>query len=83
MSEHGTSDASHAVSYQADIKPLFRDKDRAAMLKAFDLWSYADVSAHSTKIAQKLQEGTMPCDGAWPADRVALFTDWVASGSKP
>jgi hypothetical protein len=53
------------------------------MLKAFDLWSYADVSAHSTQIVQRLQEGTMPCDGAWPADRVALFTDWVAGGSKP
>jgi hypothetical protein len=53
------------------------------MLKAFDLWSYADVSAHSTKIAQKLQDGTMPCDGPWPADRVALFTDWLNGGSRP
>lgn len=83
MSEHGTSQTPHTVSYQADIKPLFRESDRDAMLKAFDLWSYADVSAHSTKIAQKLQEGTMPCDGPWPADRVTLFNDWVAGGSKP
>jgi hypothetical protein len=83
MSERGTSGASRVVSYQADIKPLFRDSDRAAMLKAFDLWSYADVSAHGSQIAQKLQDGTMPCDGPWPADRVALFTEWLADGSKP
>jgi hypothetical protein len=83
MSEQDTSHPSHVVSYQADIKPLFRDSDRAAMLKAFDLWSYADVAAHGTKIAQKLQDGTMPCDGPWPADHVELFTDWVAEGSRP
>ena len=83
MSEHGTSDAPDVVSYEADIKPLFRESDRTAMLKAFDLWSYADVSAHSSQITLKLQEGTMPCDGPWPAARVALFTEWIAGGSKP
>jgi hypothetical protein len=83
MSEHGTSEAGHAVSFQADIKPLFRASDRDAMMTAFDLWSYADVSANGAKIAEQLQAGTMPCDGAWPADHVALFTDWLNGGSKP
>jgi hypothetical protein len=53
------------------------------MLRAFDLWSYADVSANGAKIAEQLQAGTMPCDGPWPADHVALFTDWLGGGSKP
>jgi hypothetical protein len=83
MTEHGTTKPPHGVSFQADIKPLFRASDRAAMQKAFDLWSFADVSAHGTQIAEKLQAGTMPCDGPWPADQVALFTDWLDGGSKP
>ena len=83
MSEHGTSGAPRVVSFEADIKPLFRDSDRAAMRRAFDLWSFADVTAHSSKIAEKLQDGSMPCDGPWPADRVALFNDWLAGGSRP
>ena len=41
------------------------------MLRAFDLWSYADVVAHAEPIAQQLREGTMPCDGAWPTPRPA------------
>jgi hypothetical protein len=83
MSDQGTSGAPAGVSYQSDIKPLFRASDRAAMLKAFDLWSFADVVAHGSQIAQQLEAGTMPCDGAWPADHVALFTDWRNGGSQP
>lgn len=35
--------ASPEISFDADIKPLFREKDRDSMRRAFDLWSYADV----------------------------------------
>jgi hypothetical protein len=83
MSDQGIAGAPRAVSFQADIKPLFRASDRAAMQKSFDLWSFADVSAHGTQIAEQLQAGTMPCDGPWPADHVALFADWLTSGSQP
>jgi hypothetical protein len=51
------------------------------MLRAFDLWSVEDVRAHGTAIAGRLRSGTMPCDGAWPADRVALFDRWLAEGA--
>jgi hypothetical protein len=27
--------------------------------------------------------GTMPCDGAWPPEHVAVFQHWIASGSAP
>lgn len=72
---------SDPVSYAADIKPLFRDKDRGAMLRHFDLWSFDDVREHAPAILDRLDEGEMPCDGAWPADRVDLFRRWVSHGT--
>jgi hypothetical protein len=69
------------LGFEADIKPLFREKDRDAMRRAFDLWSYADVVAHADAIAHRLTEGTMPCDGAWPKDDVERFQRWIEEGS--
>ena len=71
------------VSYAANIKPLFREHDRQSMEFAFDLWSYDDVRAHAAEILDHLQEGSMPCDGAWPADRVEVFKRWTESGFQP
>ena len=53
------------------------------MLKAFDLWSHADVLAHQDAILDQLRAGQMPCDGAWTAERVAIFGRWVDGGSPP
>jgi hypothetical protein len=69
-----------SISFSADIRPLFRDSDREAMRRAFDLFSREDVLAHASAIESQLKAGTMPCDGAWPADRVALFASWVEQG---
>jgi hypothetical protein len=68
------------VSFEADIKPLFREKDRDSMRKAFDLWSFDDVQVHAAAIAAAVKKGSMPCDGAWPPDRVELFDRWVEQG---
>ena len=68
------------LSFATDIKPLFRDHDRDSMRGAFDLWSYSDVRSHADAIAKVLQAGTMPCDGAWPPEQVALFQRWVSEG---
>ena len=76
-----TPGSSEALSFASDIKPLFRDSDREAMHAAFDLWSAADVRAHGEAIAARLRDGSMPCDGAWPKDRVALFDRWLEEGS--
>jgi hypothetical protein len=65
------------VSFTVDIKPLFREKDRDSMLRAFDLWSYADVKAHAAAIAERVKNGSMPCDGTWPTERIALFELWI------
>ena len=48
---------------------------------AFDLWSLEDVSTHADAILDRLDAGTMPCDGAWPAERVAVFSRWIETGN--
>jgi hypothetical protein len=68
------------MHFEAEIKPLFREGDRKAMRFAFDLWSADDVSTHADAILDRLEAGTMPCDGAWPADRVAVFRRWIDAG---
>ena len=74
-------DADQPLSYEAHVKRLFRERDRDSMRFAFDLWSHDDVSAHADAILARLKAGTMPCDGAWPPDRVAVFERWVSAGS--
>jgi hypothetical protein len=31
-------------------------------------------------ILKQVKAGTMPCDGAWPADWVEVFDRWSAGG---
>jgi hypothetical protein len=72
-----------ALSFESDIKPLFREKDRTSMSKAFDLWSATDVAAHGQAILARLQDGSMPCDGTWPADKIQIFATWLTAGAQP
>jgi hypothetical protein len=72
-----------SVSFETDIKPLFRERDRQSMEKAFDLWSYDDVRTHSSKILERVKNGSMPCDGAWPPERVQVLQRWVDGGTPP
>ncbi|HEY4045893.1 MAG TPA: CDGSH iron-sulfur domain-containing protein [Acidobacteriaceae bacterium] len=62
------------------IKTLFRNMDRESMRFAFDLWSHDDVAKHAAAILKRLQAGTMPCDGAWPPAKIAVFEQWVVAG---
>jgi hypothetical protein len=68
------------ISFETDIKPLFREGDRESMDAYFDLWSHDDVSEHADAILDRLQDGSMPCDGAWPQEQVELFQRWTESG---
>jgi CDGSH-type Zn-finger protein/truncated hemoglobin YjbI len=70
------------VGFEEHIKPLFRERDRKSMKFMFDLWSYDDVTANAEGIAKRLEDGSMPCDGAWPPERVAVFRRWVKEGKK-
>jgi hypothetical protein len=68
------------VTYAADIKPLFREKDRSSMLARFDLWSFQDVKGNAPRILAALRGGTMPCDGAWSDESINLFAQWIEGG---
>jgi CDGSH-type Zn-finger protein/truncated hemoglobin YjbI/ferredoxin len=70
-------DADEPLSYETHIKALFRPRDRDSMRFAFDLWSHEDVSSHADAILARLQAGTMPCDGAWPPERIEVFKRWI------
>jgi hypothetical protein len=69
-----------AISFEEHIKPLFRESDRESMEFAFDLWSHDEVAENSGAILERLRNGTMPCDGAWPDERIRIFQSWVDAG---
>jgi hypothetical protein len=68
------------LSFERDIKPLFRAKDRDSMMQAFDLFDYDDVVENADAIAGSLRSGQMPCDGAWPAGQVDTLQQWIDEG---
>jgi hypothetical protein len=68
------------LSFDHDVKPLFRQRDRGSMLASFDLWQRDDVAENADAILKRLEDGSMPCDGAWPAERVDVFRRWVDAG---
>jgi hypothetical protein len=69
------------AGFDADIKPLFRERDRNAMKGAFDLWDYDDVVKHVQAILHEVTVGGMPCDGKWSPDQVAILKGWVDAGT--
>ena len=68
------------ASFESDIRPLFRPEDVDEMSWAFDLSSYDDVKENAEVIYEKLTDGSMPCDGAWPEERVETFRAWIDAG---
>ncbi len=69
------------MSFERDIRPLFRDGDIDAMSWAFDLASYDDVLANGEEIYERLADGSMPCDRPWPSEDVGRFRSWIDAGS--
>lgn len=79
------TDCVSKLSYARDIRPLFRDSDIDAMIKArgLDLSNYDQVSAEAAGILDRLEVGDMPCDGAWPEKDVETFRQWIRDGKLP
>ncbi len=75
--------AAPSPSFARDIRPLFRDDDREAMEFAFDLHSFEDVRENAAAILERLEDGSMPCDGEWPEEQVARFRAWMDEGLAP
>ena len=70
-------------SFESDIGPLFRTDDVESMLFAFDLRSYDDVRENAEEILERLEDGSMPCDEAWPQTQIERFRAWIAGGMQP
>jgi hypothetical protein len=70
-------------SFDQDVKPLFREKDRREMTFVFDLWSHEDVKTHAQNILDRIEDGTMPCDAPWPDEQIQVLRDWIAGGFEP
>lgn len=73
------------LSFEEDIRPLFREKDVEEMrdVADFDLSDYGDVRDNAGSIYARLHEGTMPCDGPWPDEDIETFRRWIDQGKKP
>jgi hypothetical protein len=78
-------DVPMSVSFAHDIRPLFRDSPDVESMKEYgiDLSSYEDVKARARAIFASLEDGTMPCDGRWPAAQIKLFKEWMEEGMAP
>ncbi|HYZ77734.1 MAG TPA: hypothetical protein VE596_10230 [Gaiellaceae bacterium] len=71
------------LSFERDIRPLFRPSDVDEMSFAFDLSSYDDVRDNAELIYERLADGSMPCDDQWPPDDVERFRRWIDGGREP
>jgi hypothetical protein len=71
------------VTFAKDIRPLFRQSDIDAMSFVFDLADHGAVKANAAAIYARLADGSMPCDAAWPADRLVVFRQWMDEGCNP
>ena len=71
------------MSFESDIRPLFREYDRTEMEWAFDLWDYEDVKENAEAILERLDDGAMPCDESWPEERIEVFRRWIGDDMPP
>jgi rubrerythrin len=77
--------ANRPLSFAADIKTLFRETPDRSVMQVFglDLHDHDQVSDRADLILSRLQDGSMPCDGSWPPERIARFEKWIADGKLP
>ena len=79
------------TSFQADIRPLFTDRDIQGMIKGFNLASYDDVKKRAAAIYDRIRGiggAVMPPppprgEGPSAQSRIELFAKWMADGYQP
>ena len=72
-----------AVSFAADIRPLFREGDIECMKPAgvhLDDAAWMSVHANAQRVLHAVSSGKMPPDSPWPKERVALLQQWIDGG---
>ena len=84
-----------AVTFNHDVLPLFRSGDIGCMGgKGVSLdnaeWMCGAAGdsafpdhANARKVFDQLAKGAMPPDAAWPAERLAIYEQWMADGFTP
>jgi hypothetical protein len=80
-----------STSFEADIRPLFTERDIEGMKKGFNLASYDEVKAHAPAIYDRIRGiGGAPMppppprgEGPWAQARIELFAKWMADGCPP
>ena len=72
-----------ALSFAANVRPLFRDGDVKCMERAgvrlID-HTWMCIPANALSVYGQLSSGNMPPDAPWPPDRIALFKNWMDAG---
>ena len=79
------------TGFQADILPLFTERDIHAMSKAFNLGKYDDVRTHAAAIYDRIRGIGGPVmpppppkgEGPWAQSKIDLFARWIADGYQP
>ena len=71
------------MTFETDIRPMFREEDRDAMDFIFDLWNYDDVKANAELIYERIEDGSMPCDREWSPEQLATLRQWIDAGCNP
>jgi rubrerythrin len=74
------------LSFAQDVKGLFRevpDREDMQIFSGFDLHKFEDIRDRADAILAVLVDGSMPCDGSWPPDRIAIFRKWIEDGKQP
>jgi hypothetical protein len=72
-----------ALSFAADIVPLFREEDIDCMKGMgvnLDDLTWMSVPENAQSVYGTLADGSMPPDEPWPKERVALFKQWMDAG---
>ncbi len=70
-----------ALSFANDIRPLIRKGDIACMKDyGFDLSILGDVRRNAAHIYQRLSDKSMPEDGPWSDEKIAIFKQWMDEG---
>jgi hypothetical protein len=72
-----------ALSFAADILPLFREEDIDCMKGMgvdLDDLAWMSVPENAQSVYRTVADGSMPPDDPWPAERVKLFKQWMDAG---
>ncbi len=72
-----------ALSFAADIRPLFRDEDITCMDGSgvhLDDFAWMRVPTNAQSVYDQVSTGAMPPGEPWSSDHVSLFKRWMDAG---